>query len=442
MKSLFSCFLLVLLTTVTLPAQSSIRGDGRQAVEHTGIALVKPQKWSKPNEAVPVRFTAYTNRGGYFVLRSPSGQERQVWVEQIVGGKPILDPEIPPQILSPADRNALQEQIDALKQIVAKVPAAAVDISQLVKPLVEAVKRYDGGEVRIEGYWKPVAEHKATEFYKAQQQLRQSIKEYPDKTQFDLEENSNFKQLVELSKGIPALQAKVDGIRADLEKQVLDQKQADALNRLSNSNTSDEDAQSLLTELKAFKNPTEKTTQVLQQAETAAYLSAEINKLSQAVEAHFASPVPQGETPRLPADLAFQGELLNKQIADFRKSSPPATVRIPEENARALVQLCRDLPKVAPLFDDRNYLEAAAVLTRIVQHSAKIGHSTESACESLFKAAAYKVVVYEKLVAQGEEAEKNGKFVAAKTFFIDALKICNNPILENRVKELIGKNPL
>ncbi len=143
MKCRFVGFFLALLTVATLSAQTSLSGDGRQAVEQSGVVLVKPQKWSKPNEAVVMRFTAYTNRGGYFVLRTPSGQERQVWVDQIVGGVPIPSPEIPAEIITPAHRNALQDQVGRLKQLVILVPSAKIDIEQFAKPLVEAIKRYE-----------------------------------------------------------------------------------------------------------------------------------------------------------------------------------------------------------------------------------------------------------------------------------------------------------
>jgi len=171
MKCRLLGFLLALLTVATLSAQTSLSGDGRQAVEKSGIALVKPQKWSKPNEAVVMRFTAYTNRGGYFVLRTPSGQERQVWVEQIVGGVPLPNPEIPAEIITPAQRNALQDQVGRLKQLVIQVPSAKIDIEQFAKPLVEAIKRYDGGEVRVSDKWEPVATFRAREFSIAESQL-------------------------------------------------------------------------------------------------------------------------------------------------------------------------------------------------------------------------------------------------------------------------------
>ncbi len=455
---------------------------------------MKPQKWSKPNEAVAIRFTAYTNRGGYFILRLPSGQERQVWVEQIVGGKPLITPDIPSQIINSENRNKIQSEIDELKQLVAKVPSAAVDIAQHSKALVEAVKRYDSGEVCVDGYWKSKEQYRDDEFLKAQTQLRESFSEYSDKTIFNIKENYNYKKLNDLSQGNSTLQTKTDNIRFELEKQIVVHKQIYTLERFKNPNICEADARLLLIELRSFKNPTEETKFVLQQAENAIVITEEIEKLCNSLEAFFInsktpgkSPIPpenlvsQGEIfaekltafgkskspqttdieklyaalesyyakatstetpPTLPTDLISQREILAEKIAKFHESSPPKSIRIPEEKANALILICRDLPKVSPLFGNRNFLEAAALLTHIVQESPKIGPNTEAVCKSLFTSAVYKVVVFEKLVYQGDEAEKNGKFVAAKTFFTDALKICHHPILESRVKELIEKNPL
>lgn len=436
MTSRLSCFLLALLTAATLFAQTSIRGDGREAVAHTGIALVKPQKWSKPNEAVPVRFTAYTNRGGYFVLRSQSGQERQVWVEQIVGGKPLLTPEIPAQILTPADRKKIQDEIDELKKLVAQVPSAAIDISQLSKPLAEAAQRYDAGEVRVGGYWTSAADYRAAEFYSVQKQLRQFIEESPDKTKFELEENSNFKKLVELSEGTPALKAKVDTLRADLEKQVLDQRQADALARFMSPNISDADAQVLLVELQGFKNPTEKTTLILQQAENSKLLTGEIEKFRAAVEGYFATPAPADAPPRLPADLAFQSEMLAGQIAKFRGSSPPPSIRIPEENARALVEFCGGFPQIAPLLEKKNYLEAAALLTRLSANAEKIGPATQAALAPLKASASQKADAFLKLRAEGETAEKAGNAKDAIAKYTAAIEIFPSPDISAKIEQL------
>jgi hypothetical protein len=439
MKCRLLGFLLALLTVATLSAQTSLSGDGRQAVEKSGIALVKPQKWSKPNEAVVMRFTAYTNRGGYFVLRTPSGQERQVWVEQIVGGVPLPNPEIPAEIITPAQRNALQDQVGRLKQLVIQVPSAKIDIEQFAKPLVEAIKRYDGGEVRNSGEWEPVATFRAREFSIAESQLRQAINQETEKAKFDLEQHSLFKQLLELSKGNAQLEAKIEALRTGLQNKVRDERQAQAIAALSNPNTSDADAAQLLTELKAIKDPDPRVTLILEQAVTAGLLQQEISKFQKEMEVYFAAMTPGETSPKLSVTLELQNQIISEQVAKFRSSAPPAAVRIPEENARALSEISTGLPKISSLFEQRNYSEAATVLSRLTPLAARIGPSTEAVFVSLKTAATKQVDLFTKLRTEAEVAQKEGNAKEAIAKYSAALEVSPNAELSAKIDQL--KNP-
>ena len=436
MTSRICCFLLALLTVAALQAQTSVRADGRQAVEHTGIALVKPQKWSKPNEAVAVRFTAYTNRGGYFVLRSPSGQERQVWVEQIVGGKPLLTPDIPSQILTPADRNKIQAEIDELKQLVAKVPSAAIDIAQLSKPLVEAVQSYDAGEVRVDGFWEPVSKYREREFYLAEKQLQQSIDREPDKSQVDLDQNPKFNKLVELAKDNPAFQAKIEAFRGNLQKQALAEHRAQLLKQLSNPITPATDTQSLLEQLRAMKNPDDQITLILQQASAAEILNQQITKFQEAVETHFAGQAPADIPPPFPGELEFQNKILAEQISNFRASAPPAAIRLSEEKARALDEMANSFPKISPLLEQRNYSQALALLNRLTTPAARIGPRTEAVIAALKTSASQKADAFSKLRAEGETAEKSGNAKDAIAKYTAAIEISPNAELSAKIEQL------
>lgn len=427
---------LVLVTSVTLSAQSQLSGDGRQAVQKSGIALVKPQKWSKPNEAVPVRFTAYTNRGGYFVFRTPSGQERQVWVDQIVGSKPILEPEMPDDIIDSAQRNALQTQITELKSLVAKSPSAAVELGQYAKPFIEALQRYDAGEVRVNGTWEPASKYRARQFYTAQDVLRKSIEQDVDKSKFDLEENSTFKQLVELSKNDASLGAKVQAIRDDFLNKTLSERQAKIIDQLTNPNTSESEAQSLLKELDAFKNPDEKTKAILQQAVTARLLDQEIQKIKTAMENHFVGQSPSETPPKLPINLELEIQILAGQISTFRMTSPPAAIRISDAIARAISEVSAGLPKTTSLFDQRKYVEAATLLTNLNAQAANIGPATQGAILALQVAATKKVDLFSKLRAEGDKEEKAGNIPAALEKYNAALEICNNSDLSAKIEQL------
>jgi hypothetical protein len=123
--------------------------------------------------------------------------------------------------LDAAQRNVLQAQVVELKRLIAQAPSAAIELGQYAKPFIEALQRYDAGEVRVNGAWEPASKYRASQFYDAQVVLQKSIDQEVDKSKFDLEENSNFKQLVELSKNDASLGAKVQAIRDDFQKKAL-----------------------------------------------------------------------------------------------------------------------------------------------------------------------------------------------------------------------------
>ena len=427
---------LALVATTTLSAQSQLSGDGRQAVEKSGIALVKPQKWSKANEAVPVRFTAYTNRSGYFVFRTPSGQERQVWVDQIVGGQPILEPVIPSEILDAAQRNNILNQVLELKRLIAQAPSAAIELGQYAKPFIEALQRYDAGEVRVNGTWEPASKYRASQFYNAQVALQKSIDQEVDKSKFDLEENSNFKQLVELSKNDASLGAKVQAIRDDFQKKALSERQHKIIDQLTNPHTTESEAQSLIKELDAFKNPDEKTKTILQQAVTAGLLDQEIQKIKLALESYFAGQSPSETPQKLPVILELETQILADHISNFRMTSPPVGIRISDATARAITEISSGLPKTTSLFEQRNYVEAATLLTNLNAQAANIGPATQRVIIALQVAATKKVDLFSKLRAEGDTEEKAGNIPAALEKYNAALEISPNADLSAKIAQL------
>lgn len=408
-------------------------------MEKPGLALVKPQKWSKPKEAVVVRFTAATNRGGYFVLRLPSGQERQVWVEQMVGGAPIFEPTVPDDILNPSHLKELQDQLNNHKRHVAVVPSAARDIAQLSQPIVEAIRRFGEGEVRVESVWISAASYKAEEFGKAEAKLRQSISEESEKSKFELSENSLFKQLIELSKDNARLQARVEALRADFQKQVQREQQDATLARLSDPNTSNSDALEALAQLRATPSPNEQVARVLGQAEAAGLIEREIAKFQRAMEEHFATPGAADEPPRLPANLAFQNQLLTEQIAKFRASSPPSAIRIPDETAHAMAEVCEGFPKILPLLEQRNHVEAARLTSRLAEQAAKFSPSTQAVLLTLKTTATQKVDLFAKLRSEGEAEESVGNKPAAIAKYSAALEISPDAELSSKIEQL--QNP-
>ena len=169
---LFSRFVLFCALISLVPLQAQER-DGNTIVQTPGIALVKPQPWSKPADAEVVKFSAVTDRtargsvgAGYFVLRLPSGKDTQVPSARVV--KLILKPKTTNELIEDSQRKELQKNIDEIKSAIAAVPAAATALADYLKPLQAAATRYDAGDVMIGAdKWQTREEYRQSELFPA-----------------------------------------------------------------------------------------------------------------------------------------------------------------------------------------------------------------------------------------------------------------------------------
>ena len=88
--------ILLCLTASTFQGQS---GDGFSVQQRPGLALIKPQPWSKDSEAAVLEFQAFINRtadgtpgAGYYEFRTKQAGRRQVPVGRIV--KLVVYPDV------------------------------------------------------------------------------------------------------------------------------------------------------------------------------------------------------------------------------------------------------------------------------------------------------------------------------------------------------------
>jgi len=100
--------LLVLASTGRLLSQAAV--DGSTIHEKSGIALIKPQAWSKEGEATVFEFQGYIDRAsggaGYYEFRTKL-DKRQVPVSRIVKIIIYPDPAQFTEVITQADRQKL-----------------------------------------------------------------------------------------------------------------------------------------------------------------------------------------------------------------------------------------------------------------------------------------------------------------------------------------------
>ncbi len=436
MRPFPSFWILIAAAGVAFAQTSALTGDGRRPVEKPGIALVKPQKWSSPAEAQPVRFTAYTNRGGYFVLRLPNGQDRQVWVAQMVGEAPVVRPDLPSELVETAGRDALAARLDEIQALARQAPAAKSALDALSKPLAEMLARFDAGEVYSGGKWEPADSHRTRQFDLLESRLRGTLALEQNLSQFNLAENSTFRKLRELAAATPTLQPRLEKLRADHERLVSLQRQADLLKQLAQPSLTDSAAADLLNRLRAYPDPSERTALVLEQAKTAALLSTEAASIQKNLEEFFTKNSSPASIPALPSDLSVRIETLADEMRKFQAASPPAGLKAPIDSARAFTGIGNDLPRLSTLVAKREWVDVATLANRLEPQAALVGPAARGAFLRLKTEATSKVDLFSKLRSEGEEAESQGDPAAAAAKFQEALAILPDPDLQSRLTRL------
>ena len=438
---LFSRFVLFCAVISLVPLQAQER-DGNTIVQTPGIALVKPQPWSKPADAEVVKFSAFTDRtargsagSGYFVLRLPSGKDTQVPSARVV--KLVLKPKTITELIDDSQRKELQKNIDEIRSTIAAVPAAATALADYLKPLQTAATRYDAGEVMIDAdKWETRGKYRLSEITKIEFRLRRAMTEAKIKKDFDLDANADFSRLMEFAESDAALKARLDAMRLECAKLVSREEQDAILVKLQQP-LSPSAATLLLDQLKALSDASPRTLSVLCQADVAAELAKEIDALKKGIESLWnVESLSKGDLPVVPADIATQIEALTSKIAVFRAGAPPAGIWLPSSAFDACVALKNALPTLQARLTERDYKAAIEGVTALSPSARQIGPKSIEAMEVLKSYADGQIAKFSALVDEGNTLLTGTDKKLALAKFQEALAIMPDANLEKRISEI------
>ncbi|MFZ4778163.1 MAG: hypothetical protein ACOYM3_22555, partial [Terrimicrobiaceae bacterium] len=148
--TLFQILPLICVVLPALPAAAQST-DGMRQQDRPGLALIKPQAWSKEDQATVLEFLAFTDRSGYYEFRTAKSPNYQVPLAKVV--KLVIYPEIPQSIASPDQRAAIQKTIEEFVAISVKFPSSTRYLEKAVAPLQADAAKYDAGSVKEGGQW-------------------------------------------------------------------------------------------------------------------------------------------------------------------------------------------------------------------------------------------------------------------------------------------------
>ena len=438
---LFSRIAILCAAILIVPLHAQER-DGNTIVQTPGIALVKPQPWSKPAESEVVKFTAFTDRtargsagAGYFVLRLPSGKDTQIPSARVV--KLILNPKMPTELVDDSQRRELQKSIDEITAAIAAVPAASAALNDYLKPLQVAAARYDADEVMVSpNKWETREKNRQSEIAKIELRLRRAMTEAKIKKDFDLNSNADFAKLMELAETDAALKARLDAMKVECAKLVSREEQDAILAKLQ-SPLSPSAAALLLDQLKALSDPSPRTTSVLRQADVASALTKDIDTLKQSFESLWnEESLSTGALPDVPADTVAQIDALTSKIAVFHAGAPPAGIWLPSSTFDACVAIKNALPTLQVRLTERDYRAAIEGVNALSAPARQIGSKTTEALESLKSYANGQIAKFSALVDEGNTLLTGTDKKLAVAKFQEALAIMPDANLEKRISEI------
>jgi len=438
---LFSRIAILCAAILIVPLHAQER-DGNTIVQTSGIALVKPQPWSKPAESEVVKFTAFTDRtargsagAGYFVLRLPSGKATQIPSARVV--KLILNPKMPTELVDDSQRRELQKSIDEITAAIAAVPAAAVALNDYLKPLQVAAARYDADEVMVgPNKWETREKNRQSEIQKIEFRLRRAMTEAKIKKDFDLDTNADFAKLTDLAAADAALKARLYAMKLECAKLVSREEQDAILAKLQ-SPLSPSAAALLLDQLKALSDPSPRTTSVLRQGDVASALTKDIDTLKQSFESLWnEESLSTGALPDVPADTVAQIDALTSKIAVFHAGAPPAGIWLPSSTFDACVAIKNALPTLQARITERDYRAAIEGINALSAPARQIGSKTTTALVTIKTYSDAQIAKFSALVDEGNTllTGKDKKLALAK--FQEALAIMPDANLEKRISEI------
>ncbi len=443
MRSFFKAILFVALSLGVCKLSAQTR-DGSTPVAKRGFALVKPQTWSPANQATVQKFVKFTDRtargtpgAGYFVFELSNNQERQVPASQVV--KIVVEPEVPKDMLSQADCDALQKFIADFNQIGVAFPQAATLIAEMLKPSLDAVTQFKAGKVRINEGYISEKEYKKMLFDKVEAKLYQDIREAVTAkavVAFRLISNDDFLKLQDLAKTEMDLQGRLNAVKTRYDELCAKEDMNELLAKLENPNLEPSSLAVILGRLKKVPTPDSQIRRVIEQADAASQISNLVNEIKSALEALFVNLPENGAVPSLGPQLASQIQTLETQFTIFSSGSPPSGINVPSESVTAAIALGNQLPKLDSLLLERDFFAADTAIAPLVQSSAKIGSKTNEGIKALQSFITAKLGAFSKLREEAVMLAQAGKKKEALAKYLEALAIMPNAQLAAQVEEL------
>ncbi len=384
--------------------------DGRAVQEKPGFALVKPQPWSRDDQATVMEFLAFTDRSvktspgaGYFEFRTSQRPAMQIPAARVV--RLVVFPEIPKELITAEQRAELTKIIQDLEEISKRYPSTARVLKPSIEQLRAEEEKYDGGFVKEEGQWVARAAYFKRKAASLVELARGDIDAAPDIKDFDLSLNQYYRGLRDLAGKESSFRPLAEGVRVYYESKLRGIKRDGLLKSLAAPGVTDAQAEALVTQLRGLQ-PTEdaKAALFLTQWDTAKAKAGELTAQIAAAQLAFEATMPTdpNEAVTIPEAVVAQVRQVGTAVQQYRAGNPPTAIKVPVVVSDAMGAMIEILPKIQKEISERKYLDAKSRLDTVVRNVSQIGPKSTAVVSAMQKQATVEI---EKFVRLRDEAK-------------------------------------
>ncbi len=429
--------ILICAASPTLSAQQTVGPGG--TVEKPGIALIKPQAWSKDDQATVLEFQAVANHTGYYQFRTAKSPTNQVQAAKVVAV--IIFPTSTATIASAEQRAALQQTLDDFAAAAKKFPSAARLLAQSLAPLKADAAKYDAGSVKENGQWILRGVYYQNRAAALADLLKPEILSAPSIKAFDLASNHYFVGLKELAASEPAVRPVLAGIQSLYDSLVRKEGRGELLRQLNAHETTLEEATEMVKKLKALVPQEDSAANLFIQSwevatGKAAALTAQINAVQVQFETSMAQAPEASGPPSLPPELASSLQQMSDSVKQFRAGSPPAVIRVPLQLADAMSAFGDNLPILARKIKAHELFDAKAILDPLLREAALIGPKTSASLAGIQKSLNGDLEKFRALRDEAKMLAANDKIEAALKKFREAFAIVPDKEIAGQIEAL------
>lgn len=440
--------LLLCTTAIGLAIATTQNLSAQEVQSRPGIALIKPQAWSKIDESVPMEFLAFTDRtvkgapgAGYYELKTKQSDKRQIAASKVVKFVVYPDLNLYPEIVTPEDRAEVAYIAEELQGVIKQYPATRTYLDSHLKEVNAELALFDSGKIKRGGQWQAKETVVASQITTLGAQLKVDILKAHPAASFDLENDPHFVALKEMSGKSESAKALVQELQDVHKKRLQADVRDDLIKRLGENNLGLPEAEGAVARLRTLKPEEDpKSAAFLKKwdADTAVVKAAseKAKPIAEAIEVEF-TPLEEVTTPpELTKETTAQAAGLSDDLRTFAASNPTPVILLEARQPMAVYRISEALKKLKSLFEEKRLLEAKDVLDSVTDKADAIGEHTVKVMTGLQSQVTKKIEEFTRTREEAQLLQSNGKQKEALAKFEAAYELVNDPSVGEQISIL------